>query len=113
MLATVGASIFAYLHMMTIMGVVSACAAGMTSWSEFLDLDRKLQRYTNAVKELEKLKNWWYSLTEVEQASLSNVAHLVETGESIICGEHKAWRSALTPSQKGMQKENGEDKKAV
>jgi len=89
--------------------VLSAVAAAATSWGEFSDMDRKLARYTNAIRAIKNLHTWWLSLGQVEKASAANISKLVLTGEAIIVGESQAWQSmgaASSSSEETMKKSN-------
>jgi len=41
---------------------------------EFSDIMNKTERYTRAVNALESLLAWWFSLSEVEQASKTAIS---------------------------------------
>ena len=40
----------------------TSLAAGVTSWNAHDDLAKRIQRYTNAVRSIERLQWWWRSL---------------------------------------------------
>ena len=63
---------------------------------EFSDTDRKMERYTRAIASIENLLSQWDSTGEVERASVTAIANLVVTGESIIANERLAWQSTAT-----------------
>ena len=74
------------------------------SWSEFSETERKIERYTRAVRSIKKVLSWWDVLTDVEKAGADNIATLIETGESIIADERQAWQSTanrLAAAQRG------------
>ena len=75
--------------------VIASAAAALTSWTEFSDIGRKIERYTRAVVDLENLVSRWKSLAEVEKASPSEIHNLVMTAESIISDERVAWVSTV------------------
>ena len=75
--------------------VATSLAAGITSWNAHDDLSRRVSRYTNAVRSIERLLWWWQSLDDIERASASNIALLVESGEAIISAERLAWITAF------------------
>jgi len=87
--------------------VIASASAMLTSWTEFADTGRKVERYTRAVVELENLVSRWKSLTEVEKASPVTIYDVVITGESIISNERVAWVSTAQKSMK--EKEDGAD----
>ena len=78
--------------------VITSAAAAITSWTEFADTGRKVERYTRAVVELENLVSSWKNLTEVEKASPAMIHDVVITGESIISDERVAWVSTAQKS---------------
>ena len=75
------------------MVVVTTLSVTFTSWSEFSDTARKLERYTRAHVGLRKLLTWWESLGEVEKASKENITSLVQRVDQVISDEHLAWIS--------------------
>ena len=79
--------------------IVTSAAASITSWIEFSDSARKLERYTRLVRALKNLLSWWNSLSEVEKASTETIATLVCTSEDILSEERLAWIS--TSNKKG------------
>ena len=83
--------------------VIASAATAITSWTEFADTSRKVERYTKAVVELENLISHWKSLTEVEKASPVTIYNVVLTGESIISDERVAW---LSTAQKSSTKDS-------
>jgi len=78
---------------------VASLSSAVTSWIEFCDTARKVERYTRAITSLQKLLSWWKSLTEVERASTENISMLVVTSESIIAQERLAWVSTARKKQ--------------
>ena len=91
---------------------VAALATAVTSWIEFSDAFRKVERYSSVVISLEKLRTWWNSLSAVEKVSRDNIARLVQSTEGIISQEQLAWYT--TPSKsadKDDSKSGKEDKK--
>ena len=88
--------------------VIASAAAALTSWTEFADNGRKVERYTRAVVELENLVSNWKSLTEVEKASPVTIYHVIFTGESIISDERVAWVST-TDQKSSTEKESKGD----
>ena len=49
--------------------VVTAAAAAFTSWMEFADIGRKVERYTRAVVDIQNLLSSWKSLSDVERSN--------------------------------------------
>jgi len=56
----------AYFQFTTYVAIISSLAGAITSWAEFTDASRKVQRYTTAVRGLKNINAWWESLTAVE-----------------------------------------------
>jgi len=83
----------AYLEYVSWVVVVAGLSSAITSWMEFSDAARKVERYTRAVASLQNLHSWWKSLSEVQKASKENVCRLISTSESIIARERLAWIS--------------------
>ena len=73
----------------------------ITSWSEFSDTSRKMERYSRAHMQLKKLLAWWEALGEVEKASKGNITSLVRSAEAIISDERLAWMSTSQSTSKG------------
>jgi len=85
-----------------VLGITSGSAA-LTSWQEYTDVSRKVERYTHAAFELQNVLLWWKSLSEVEKASKSTIAQLIHSAEGIISEERLAWVSTAgqTPTSAG------------
>ena len=79
----------------------------MLSWSEFSDIERKMTRYTRAIRALKELLYWWMALGEVEKANMENISRLIENGEAIINYERVAWVS--TSKKKDTENGIGDD----
>ena len=94
--------------------VIVSAAAALTSWTEFADTGRKIERYTRAVVELENLVSRWKNQAEVEKASPSEIYNIVMTAESIISDESVAWVSTAQKfsSQKEGEADQGRKAKA-
>lgn len=92
-LCSVTTAILAHYELEVYVVAVTSAAAGMVSWSEFSDIERKMTRYTKAIYALKELLYWWMALGEVEKANMEIISRLIETGESIINNERIAWVS--------------------
>ena len=92
--------------------VATSLAAGITSWNAHDDLSRRVSRYTNAVRSIERLLWWWQSLDEIDRSSTSNIARLVESGEAIISAERLAWLTAFKKEEKAKSGATGEEEAA-
>lgn len=73
--------------------VFTTAAVSVTSWQEFADSARKMERYTRAHMALKKLLAWWESLGEVEKNGKENISTLVRMSEAVIADERLAWLS--------------------
>eukprot|EP00802_Teleaulax_amphioxeia_P004721 Tamp_04725.p1 GENE.Tamp_04725~~Tamp_04725.p1 ORF type:complete len:860 (-),score=122.47 Tamp_04725:284-2863(-) len=89
---SLAASALAYLKLADFVVVVSAGGAAVTSYLEFADTQRKIERYTRAVRSLQKTLNWWTTLDSVERAGAAATTTLLTTGETIISEERLAWQ---------------------
>ena len=98
MSCSIVAATLAYVAHSSWVVCISALASAFTSWSEFSDSARKLERYNSTVNQLEKLVTWWEALGEIDKSALSNIAFLVDKGESIIEAERLAWSASPTNS---------------
>ena len=87
LLCGVAASVLARYDMLTFVVAVTAASSVTTSWAEFGDASRKVERYSSAVVALRSLLSWWDSLGEVQKASRESIAQLVQGAESIISQE--------------------------
>ncbi len=67
LLLGVTSSVLARYEMLAFVMVATAAATAVTSWAEFSEDARKVERYSSAVNSLEKLLSWWHSLGEVRQ----------------------------------------------
>ena len=86
------ASALAFFGYADIVVVVTAAGASVTSYLEFADTQRKIERYTHAVRSIQKLLNWWMTLEAVERAGVEATSQLLSMGESIISEERLAWQ---------------------
>ena len=73
--------------------LVSTAAGAATSWTEYSDVQRKTERYTRAIFELQNLVSWWDSLSGVQKAGRDAISHLILSAEGIISDERLAWVS--------------------
>ena len=89
--------------------VATAAATAVTSWAEFSEDSRKVERYSSAVNSLKKLLSWWDSLGEVEKASRENITHLVLETESIVSEEQRSWTSTASKQQDAAATDSHDD----
>merc|ERR1719401_1545867 len=73
--------------------LLSSVASAILAWAEFVDVNRKIERYSICINKLKTTISWWDSLRDVERASTVNITKLVLDGEGIISSEHLAWKS--------------------
>ena len=64
--------------------IVTACLNAFVIFDKYFDAGTKLKRYTNTVKDLQILFDYWQGLSILQQNKLSNIEMLVDKGESII-----------------------------
>jgi len=93
MICTSCSSLLAYADQPVSVALLSSLAAAILAWAAFLDVGRKIERYSTCINMLKALISWWDSLRPVERASTQNVTKLVLGGENIISSEHLAWKS--------------------
>jgi hypothetical protein len=90
--------------------IVSSVAGAATSWSEFRDVSRKLERYTTTIRSIRKLKSFWDSLDKVDKNSTARITQLVGSGETIITSETGSWNStAASDESTRMASEGGDE----
>jgi len=104
----IAASVLARYEYLGWVAIAAAAATAVTSWTEFSDVQRKVERYTNAVTELSKLLSWWSALGEVQKASKDSISKLVCRSEMIIAEELISWNSTAA-AQHGTNVDNGID----
>ena len=56
------------------------------------DTQRKIERYTRAVRSIQKLLSWWTTIDSVERAGVVAISKLISSGEAIIAEERLAWQ---------------------
>jgi len=115
---SVAASMLSFFGHPNIVVVVTAGGASITSYLEFADTQRKIERYTRAVRSIKKILNWWSTLDSVERAGASATSNLLTTGEAIIAEERLAWQplniglrggGAAANEQQEAQRDTGND----
>ena len=103
-LCTVASATLSYLSQFSgYVVVATSLAAAVTSWNAHDDLSKRIQRYTSAVRNIERLVWWWRSLDDIERASPTKISLLIEGGESIITAERLAWLSAMRKEEQEKQ----------
>ncbi|KAK3266061.1 hypothetical protein CYMTET_25291 [Cymbomonas tetramitiformis] len=92
------ATLLAFMNMSQWAPISAATATALTAYSKFKGHDKKLQRMSEAIAGVETLLLWWGTLTEVEQANLSNVNALITACEETFKSERQAWVSTAMQS---------------
>merc|ERR1712224_97380 len=72
LLVTVASSVLARLELSQWVAVVTSASSVFTSWSEFIDSGRKMERYNRVLVDIENLLTWWKSLSHIDKASVAN-----------------------------------------
>ncbi|CAE6967746.1 unnamed protein product [Symbiodinium sp. CCMP2456] len=88
---TVACAVLARFGQPTAVVIITAFSSSSTTWSEFVDAGSKVERYSRAVRTMSRLLNWWKHLTEVERASMENIAGLIIETEQAIAKEQANW----------------------
>ena len=78
LLCTASSAVLSYLDLASWVIGVTSLAGAVVSWSEFSETERKIERYTRAVRSVKKVLSWWDVLTDVEKAGADNIATLIE-----------------------------------
>lgn len=95
LVCTTAASALAIYGLSLYVVIVTALTSAISTWDEYSDLTRKIERYNGVVGGVDKLILWWKSLGPVEQAGVDNITLLVERGEAILEQERSAWQSMV------------------
>ena len=93
------ASILSRYKLLGLTTMVTALTGAITSWVEFSDTERKVERYTTAKRQMRKLLSWWKHLGEIERKNQGHISRLIMTAESIISEERTAWISTTSASK--------------
>lgn len=109
-LCTTSCACFSYLNMQAAVTVAAVVVGTISSWVEFSDYTKKLERYTSATQELKNVLTWWSSLSDVEQASRESITDLVVNTEGAISSEYTAWSSAGKKQNRQQDREEESDK---
>ena len=87
-------AILAYTNHAEWVGVVSAVSAAVVAWTEFSGTDTKMDRYSNAVSNLQLIQLWWERLPEVERLATKSTNFLIGSAEGVIRQERQGWSSS-------------------
>ena len=99
LLCTVACAVLARFGEPTAVVVITALSSSCTTWAEFVDATSKVERYTRAVRSMTRLLNWWKHLSEVEKASVDNIAQLITETEQAIAKEQANWLPSYATGQ--------------
>ena len=105
---TLAASICSRYEWPAMVTVIVALTGVITSWVEFSDSGRKVERYSGAARQLRKLRLWWQHLDELERITHSKVSKLIETAEATISEERTAWISTNQQAEMDSPERKGE-----
>ena len=97
-------AILAFLGRAYLVGVISIINSAVVAWMEFQGVDKKMERYSTAINDLETLKIWWFALQDVEKFAIENIDKLIESTESIIQKERDGWRATSDATTKQLAK---------
>jgi len=90
-LLSVSASALSYFGFANYVVISTSACTAITSYLEYADTQRKVERYSSAVNSIIKLLNWWATIDPVEQAGAQAIGQLVLGSESVIAEERLAW----------------------
>ena len=99
LLCTVACAVLARFSEPTAVVIITALSSSCTTWAEFVDASSKVERYTRAVRTMSRLLNWWKHLSEVEKASIENIAQLISETEQAIAKEQANWLPSYATGQ--------------
>jgi hypothetical protein len=107
------ASSLAYFKYADVVVVITTASAAITSYLEYADTQRKIERYTRAVRSIKSLLNWWATLDAVEKAGIPAISKVFATGEAIISEERRAWQPLTIGLSEGREHGGGEKRPAL
>ena len=71
--------------------LTAAVSSLVAAWSKFEVVDKKLQRFSDAIAGLQNVERWWNLLGSVEKANLNKISLLVDNCENIFQNERQGW----------------------
>ena len=105
--------ILANLDLTQWVAVFTALAGGITAWSEFHATGDKLERYSDAVAQLDSIFVWWKMLSPVDHASVSCISELVARCENVLKDERQAWVSMNFDQKKNKTAKSNDESTSV
>ena len=78
------------------------------SYLEFHTTGKKLARYNTTIVALEGVLVWWYSISSVDKASITNIHDLVMRSESILSAERGTWLSTAAKAKETEKKKENQ-----
>ena len=87
---------------------LSTAAGAVTTWVEFSDVTRKMERYTDVVNGLRKVLSWWKVQSSVQKASKETISLLIQNSEACLSEERSAWMSVAESKQDQAEGVKGE-----
>jgi len=109
LLLGIGATVLAYYKYLSIVVMCTSAAGAVTTWVEFSDVTRKMERYTDVVNGLRKILSWWKVQSAVQKASKETISALIQSSEAMLSEERSAWMSVAESKkdQAGQSEEEG------
>jgi len=108
LLLGLGATVLAYYKYLSLVVMCTSAAGAVTTWVEFSDVSRKMERYTDVVNGLRKVLSWWKVQSAVQKASKETISALIQSSEACLSEERSAWMSVAES-----KKEQAEEAKAA
>jgi len=105
---TAASSVISFVRELDYLPLAAALLSTATSWTEFSDHSRKLERYSDTVRKLKQIESWWAHLGPVEQANWKHIETLVQETEATVAMEHTIWLSTGR-GLNGRQENDGDD----
>jgi hypothetical protein len=96
---TIAATAMAFFGYASWGALPAAVGTVLTAWSKFAMVDKKLQRYSDAVSSLDTIVRWWKMLGSVEKASLAKIDQLVSNCEAAFQTERQGWVATSMANQ--------------
>ena len=72
-LGTLASTALAFMHLEAWTPAAAAIVFTVTSWVEFSDVNKKLNRFSDTIQQIDTICNWWQSLSDVDRANVSRL----------------------------------------